>query len=80
MSYNKRDEKWTAQRRSKNEKKLIHNGNSYGTEEEAARASDTLARKLIQIGEQCHILNFPEDETQVPVTAENFPIKLLSTE
>merc|ERR1712098_852908 len=33
--------------------------------EAAARASDTLARKLMANGEQAHKLNFPHDETEV---------------
>jgi hypothetical protein len=41
--------KWRARRRSKNEKKLLHNG-YYDDEETAARASDTLARKLLHKG------------------------------
>ena len=44
---------------------MIHNGCSYSTEEEAAHASDTLARKLIANGEQGHKLNFSDDDTEV---------------
>jgi hypothetical protein len=43
---------------------MVYNGD-YDNEEEAAHASDTLARKLIENGEQSHKLNFPEDETEV---------------
>merc|ERR1712098_704947 len=37
----------------------------YKDEETAARASDTLARKLMKNGEQTLKLNFPEDDTEV---------------
>ena len=50
---------------------MIHNGNSHYTAEEAAHASDTLARKLMENGEQGHTLNFPDDETEVPKVNEN---------
>merc|ERR1712098_515689 len=63
-SYNKRDERWYAQRWSKNENKSVHNG-AYKDEETAARASDTLARKLIANGEKCHNLNFLDDFIEV---------------
>jgi len=56
--------KWQAARRSKLEKKTLCNGR-YDNEETAARASDTLAMKLITNGEQGHTLNFPNDETEV---------------
>merc|ERR1712058_210251 len=49
---------------SKNEKKHFFNG-SYDNEETAAHASDTLARKLMENGEQGHKLNFPDDHTEV---------------
>jgi hypothetical protein len=55
---------WQAHRRSKHDKKVIYNG-SYDNEEAAAHASDTLARKLMENGEQCHKLNFPDDNTDV---------------
>merc|ERR1712098_966088 len=64
VSYNKKDERWRAQRRSKQEKKAVHNG-SYKDEETAAHASDTLARKLIANSEKGHKLNFPDDDTEV---------------
>jgi len=51
-------------RRSRNEKKMIYNG-SYDDEETAALASDTLARKLLNKGEQGHKLNFPDEHTEV---------------
>merc|ERR1712098_361031 len=53
VTYSKRDARWVAQRRSKNEKKVVHNG-TYKDEETAAHASDTLARKLIANGEKGH--------------------------
>merc|ERR1712098_857224 len=56
--------KWRVQRRSKLEKKIICNGR-YENEETAARASDTLARKLMANGEQAHKLNFPDDDIEV---------------
>ena len=43
---------------------MVHNG-TYENEETAAHASDTLARKLLEHGEQGHQLNFPNDETEV---------------
>merc|ERR1712098_759438 len=64
VSYQERNSKWYAQRRSKNEKKNVCNG-SYENEETAAHASDTLARKLMEKGEQGHKLNFPDDHTEV---------------
>merc|ERR1712034_87500 len=54
VSYCKRDAKWKAQRHSKNENKLVYSNGYHNTEEAAAHASDTLARKLIQNGEQDH--------------------------
>merc|ERR1712098_922866 len=51
VSYDMNTTKWRAQRRSKLEKKTLCNG-TYENEETAARASDTLARKLLSNGEQ----------------------------
>merc|ERR1712098_590322 len=62
--YEMNKSKWHAQRYSKLEKKTINNG-SYENEETAARASDTLARKLMENGEKAHTLNFPYDDTEV---------------
>merc|ERR1712098_345056 len=62
VSFNRTKSKWKAQRRSNN--KTLFNGH-YDDEETAARASDTLARKLIKSGEQNHKLNFPDDDTEV---------------
>jgi len=56
--------KWHVQRKSKNEKKLVHNG-GYDNEKTAAHASDTLARELTEKGEHGHKLNFPDDHTEV---------------
>ena len=63
MSYDVKS-KWRAQRRSKLHNRLIQN-ERYEDDETAARASDTLARKLIANGEQAHKLNFPDDDTEV---------------
>merc|ERR1712098_1005725 len=60
------EKKWRIQRWSKSENKMFYNGR-YDDEETAARASDTLARKLMKNGEQTLKLNFPEDDT------ENYP-------
>ena len=59
-----KNSKWYASRWNKNEKKNFHNG-YYDNEETAAHASDTLARKLMENGEQGHKLNFPDDHTEV---------------
>merc|ERR1712098_913340 len=59
-SYCKTKKKWQTRRRSKNEKKLVSYGH-FKDEETAARASDTLARKLMENGEQNHKLNFPDE-------------------
>ena len=64
MTYHKRVAKWTAQRHSKNENKTFYNG-CHETEEAAAHASDTLAKKLMKNSEETHKLNFPDDETEV---------------
>merc|ERR1712098_31269 len=64
VSYDMKCKKWQANRFSKLEKKMIHYG-YYGNEETAARASDTLARKLMANGEQAHKRNFPNDDTEV---------------
>merc|ERR1712098_338004 len=61
--YKESRSKWEAQRWSKNEKKLAYSG-YYRDEESAARASDTLARKLIANGEKGHMLNFPDNDTE----------------
>jgi len=61
---NKTRTRWTANRWSKKEKKNVHNG-VYKDEETAAHASDSLARKLIENGEQGHKINFPDDDTEV---------------
>merc|ERR1712098_460998 len=64
VSYDMNTTKWRVQRHSRLEKKRLNNG-SYENEETAARASDTLARKLMANGEQAHKLNFPNDDTEV---------------
>jgi hypothetical protein len=64
VTYHEKTLKWRAQRCSKNENRLISNG-LYDDEKTAARASDTLARKLMAIGEQKLRLNFPDDHTEV---------------
>merc|ERR1712096_82134 len=60
VSYIKSKERWIAQIWSKSEKKIVTNG-TYKDENAAAHASDTLARKLMENGEQNHKLNFPDD-------------------
>merc|ERR1712098_158119 len=64
VSYELNTSRWRAFRRSKHEKKDVYNGR-YETEEAAAHASDTLARKFLANGEQDHKLNFPEDDSEV---------------
>merc|ERR1712098_275788 len=59
-----RNSKWYAQRWSKNEKKLVYYG-CHDNEETAAHASDTLARELLDNGEQGHKLNFIDDQIEV---------------
>jgi len=64
VTYSKRDAMWYVIRWSKNEKKGVHYG-CYDNEETAAHASDTLARKLMENGEQVLKLNFPDDHIEV---------------
>merc|ERR1712098_328586 len=64
VSYHKYLLKWKAYRWSKNEKKVAGNG-LYKDEETAARASDTVARKLMKNGERKLRLNFPDEHTEV---------------
>merc|ERR1712098_436835 len=59
-----KNSKWYVIRYSKNAKNLVSNG-YHDDEETAAHASDTLARKLMNKGEQDHKLNFPDDHTEV---------------
>jgi hypothetical protein len=63
--YSNNRSKWGAQRRSKKENKVVYNGTTYNNREAAALASDILAEKLIENGEKCHKLNFPDDHTEV---------------
>merc|ERR1712034_275830 len=56
--------KWQAHRCSKHENNKVYYG-CYDNEKKAAHASDTLARKLVENGEQNHKLNFPNDDTEV---------------
>merc|ERR1712058_89691 len=51
MGVHYRTSLWWVSRYSKNEKKTLHNG-AFKDEETAAHASDTLARKLTENGEQ----------------------------
>merc|ERR1712098_628098 len=64
VSYCESKSRWSAQRWDKHEQKVVHNG-TYKDEETAAHASDTLARKLMNNGEQNHKLNFPDDDTEM---------------
>ena len=43
---------------------MLYNG-CYDDEKTAAHASDTLARQLMENGEQGHKLNFPDEYTEV---------------
>ena len=66
MYWSRSKSKWQVSRRSKIERKTIHNGYFNANEEtKAAHASDTLARTLIANGENGYKLNFPDDETEV---------------
>merc|ERR1712034_47634 len=61
VCYDVNTSKWRAQRRSKDEKRMVHNGR-YDNEETAAHASDTLVKKWREInGGQGNKLNFPEN-------------------
>merc|ERR1712098_141827 len=71
VSFNKKELKWMAHRWSRSENKMLFNGH-YDDEETAARASDTLARKLMKNGEQSLKLNFPEDDTEEKKTSSKF--------
>jgi hypothetical protein len=62
--YHEKSKKWTAQRWSKTQKRVVKIG-YYNDEETAAYASDILAKKLVANGEQNHKLNFPEDSTEL---------------
>merc|ERR1712098_638839 len=64
LYYSKDISKWRAQRWSKDESKNVYNG-CYDAEETAARASDTLARKLMENDKKKRKLNFPDDYTEV---------------
>merc|ERR1712098_379216 len=65
VSYSKHTSQWFARRHRKHGKnQAIYNG-SYEDEETAAHASDTLARKLMEKGEQSRKRNFPDDDTEV---------------
>ena len=73
MSWNKGNLKWMVRRWSKTDGKLIYNGYCNVNEEiRAAHASDTLARQLIEKGEEEHKLNFPNDETEVRLEKVNY--------
>merc|ERR1712098_130485 len=64
VTFHKKGFRWGAFRWSREECRTLHNGN-YDNEEEAAYASDTLARKLMANGEENIKLNFPDDNTEV---------------
>jgi len=74
VSYKKEYSKWGAQRWNTNEKKNAYNG-YYVDEETAAHASDTLARKLMENGEQKLKLNFPDNHTEVYPEKKNITSK-----
>jgi hypothetical protein len=69
VSYNINNLKWCSFRWNKKESKTIFNG-YYDNEETAARASDTLARKLMKNGEDDQKLNFPYDGSEVYYSKE----------
>jgi hypothetical protein len=64
VTFNVKARKWYVKRQSKHEKKVIDNG-CYENEETAARASDNLARKLMENSKQKLKLNFPDDNIEV---------------
>jgi len=64
VSNNKLNGKWVVARRSKSKNTMVNAG-YFDSEEKAAHASDTLARKLMKNGEQNLKLNFPDDNTKV---------------
>jgi len=64
VSYHKNNSKWYVQRWSSKENKSTYNG-CYDDEKTAAHASDTIARKFMENGEQNQKLNFPNDHTEV---------------
>jgi len=66
VSYNERGKQWIAQRWSKAEKRIFNDG-YHKDEEKAVHASDALARRLMENGEQGHKLNFPDDNEKVNV-------------
>merc|ERR1711964_230686 len=65
VSWNKNYSKWHVQRISKLDGRIVHGGNFNVDEEmKAALASDILAIKLMQKGEEGHKFNFPTDGTE----------------
>jgi len=68
--YYNRDSEWRVCRWSRNESKNVFYG-YYDNEKTAARASDTLARQLMEKGER-HKLNFPDDHKEVHPAEKNF--------
>merc|ERR1712098_339556 len=55
-------QRWQAQRWDNKDNKQVYNGCNHKDEETAARASDTLARKMMRNGEQNLKLNFSDDD------------------
>jgi hypothetical protein len=77
VSYHINNSKWQAQRRSKkNGKKVVSNG-YYGDEANAAHASDTLAKKLMENGENGHKLNFPDNNIEVSREEKRYSSKFI---
>jgi len=64
VSYNKKNSKWNAQRRSKEDNKVFSYGH-YDDEITAAHASDTLTRKLMKNCKRKLKLNFPDNHNEV---------------
>jgi len=73
---NKEKSKWFAQRwNTGKDKNTIDYSEDYDDEDTAAHASDTLARKLMENGEQGHKLNFPDKFADVYPENQNIKRK-----
>merc|ERR1712098_839619 len=64
VAFHKHNSRWCVSRRSKVENMVVSNG-YYREEKTAAHANDTLARKLMENGDQKLKLNFPDDDAEV---------------
>lgn len=74
VSFNKNRSKWDVKRWSKYKRKTVSNGSS-NDERAAARASDSLARHLMENGDHGLKFNFPanDEEVRPPKFFEKFP-------